>query len=95
MGVQYTKQSDGLFSSASASGAVNPTLSDTANADDPAGVPARGLFVAAAGNVKFVTANGDTVTLTAVAANTVIPISVRQVFNTGTTVANTNLYLLY
>ncbi len=59
-----------------------PTASDTV--DDPKGV-AKGLYVTATGNVSFVDGGGSTVTLTAVAANTFIPIACRRVRATGLT----------
>jgi len=63
-------------------GAKAITKSDTVN--DPAG-PFAGLLVTVIGNVAFVTTSGDTVTLTAVAANTVIPFATKRVDSTGTT----------
>lgn len=78
------------FSPASAVDCVNPTLSDTA--DDPAGI-SRGIFFAATGNVAYVSLGGHTVTLTAVPANTRFPHAVRRVKSTGTTIANTDIYL--
>lgn len=62
-------------------GAKAVTLSDTV--DDPKG-PFAGLLVTATGTVSFVTQEGDTVSLTAVAANTELHIAVRRVRTTGT-----------
>lgn len=55
------------------------TPSDTANQGTFAG-----LLVIATGNVSFITLNGVTVSMTAVAANTIIPIAVTRVKATGT-----------
>lgn len=46
---------------------------------------AYGLLVVATGNVKFNDAGGNAITLTAVAANTVIPVVASRVWATGTT----------
>lgn len=45
----------------------------------------RGLWVDVTGNVKFTTVNGDTDTLSAVAAGVWHPIRIRRVWATGTT----------
>lgn len=62
-------------------GAKAVTLSDTV--DDPKG-PFAGLLVTATGTVSFITQEGDTVSLTAVAVNTELHIAVRRVRTTGT-----------
>ena len=62
-------------------GAKAVTLSDSVK--DPAG-PFAGLLVTATGNLKFTTITGDTVALTAVANNAIIPIAISRVWSTGT-----------
>ena len=62
-------------------GAKAVTKSDSVA--DPAG-PFAGLLVTATGTVKFTTITGDTVALTAVAANAIIPIATSRVWSTGT-----------
>jgi hypothetical protein len=47
----------------------------------------RGLWVGGAGNVKVKTQGGETVTFVGVAAGTLLPIRVVQVFATGGTTA--------
>lgn len=59
------------------------TTSDTAYID-----PTRGLFIGGSGNLKVMTAAGSTVTLTGVAAGSILPVSVKRVFATGTTASN-------
>lgn len=61
-------------------GGVAVTKSDTASLDFPSVV-----YVGGAGNVAVVTANGDTVTFTAVPAGGVVPVVVIKVLETGTT----------
>lgn len=46
---------------------------------------ASALYVIVTGNVVFISAGGDTVTLTAVPAFTLVPIATSQVKSTGTT----------
>ena len=48
----------------------------------------RGLYVGATGDVVVVTANGDEVTLTALAAGVFHPIRAKQVKSTNTTATN-------
>jgi hypothetical protein len=48
----------------------------------------RGLYVGVTGDVVVVTANGDEVTLTALAAGVFHPIRVKQVKSTNTTATN-------
>jgi hypothetical protein len=72
--------SDILASTYSSAKAV--TTSDGTN--DPAG-PFAGLLVTVTGNVVFITPAGDTVTMSAVAANVLIPIHCKRVKTTGTT----------
>lgn len=62
--------------------ALAVTASDTI--DDPLG-PFAGLLVTATGNVSFVTVRGSTVTLSAVAANTMLHIACKRVRTTGLT----------
>lgn len=52
----------------------------------------RSLYVGVAGDVKVTMANGDTLTLTNVAVG-VVPVSVKQVWSTGTTA--TGIVALY
>lgn len=58
------------------------TPNDTTDLARPA---TKGLFVSATGNVSFITTGGDTVSLTSVAANTLLPFSIKRVRSTGTT----------
>jgi hypothetical protein len=46
------------------------------------------LYVGTAGNIKIDTLDGDTVTLTNIAAGIVHPIWVKRVYATGTTASN-------
>lgn len=46
---------------------------------------ARALWVGGAGNLAVVTTGGDTVTLTAATAGSVVPVRVARVLSTGTT----------
>lgn len=64
-----------------------PEASAVAKSDtvDLANTAFGGLYVSATGNVKFNDLQGNTVTLTAVAANVRIPIGASRVWNTGTT----------
>ena len=66
-------------SSASASGAVAVTKSDTTALDF------RALWVGGAGNVAVRTRNGQTVTFEGVAAGTILPIQGDRVMSTNTT----------
>lgn len=52
---------------------------------DELGYVTRALFVGGAGTVKVTTVKGDTVTLTGVAAGSILPIRAKLVFSTGTT----------
>lgn len=53
---------------------------------------ARGLFVSVAGNLAFITPEGDTVTLTTVAINSRIDCEVAIVKSTGTTATVLAIY---
>lgn len=53
---------------------------------------ARGLFVTVAGNLAFITPEGDTVTLTTVAINSRIDCQVSIVKSTGTTATVLAIY---
>ena len=44
----------------------------------------RGLYIGTAGALKVITAGGDTVTLAAVPAGSILPLSVTRVLATGT-----------
>lgn len=46
------------------------------------------LYVGGAGNVKVTTLAGTTLTFTGVPAGTVLPVTVKRVFNTGTTASS-------
>jgi hypothetical protein len=63
-------------------GAPAVTASDTV--DDPGG-PFAGLLVTATGNLTFLDNRGNAITLTAVAANTIINIAARRVNSSGLT----------
>ena len=52
------------------------------------------IFVGASGNVKVTTAQGTDVTFVGLQAGQVIPVQVRRVWRTGTTVASPNTNLL-
>lgn len=70
----------------SASDPAYATAAVTPNDDNDLVTKATGgLFVTAVGNVAFHDMSGNVVTLTAVAANTRIPIQARRVLSTGTT----------
>lgn len=62
--------------------AVAVTPSDSA---DLPRTPARALFVTVTGNVSFITQGGETVSLTSVAANEILPFLITRVRSTGTT----------
>jgi hypothetical protein len=49
---------------------------------------ARALYVGTTGNIKIITAGGDTVTLNSVPAGAIIPVRVKRVFSTGTSASN-------
>lgn len=72
--------SRGIDGPALGSRAVAP--SDSA---DLAGGPARALWVVAAGNLSFITVEGQTVDLLGVPGFTVIPVAATRVRATGTT----------
>jgi hypothetical protein len=59
------------------------TPSDTVNIE-----PTRGLFIGGSGNLKVITSAGSTITLTGVVAGSILPVSVKRVFATGTTALN-------
>jgi hypothetical protein len=67
-----------------AEGAFEITPSDATNLAHVT----RGLWVGTLGDIRLVTAAGDTVTLVAVAAGLVHPIRVRQVLVSGTTASD-------
>lgn len=56
---------------------------------------ARGLYVGAAGNVAVRTSLNEDVTFVGVAAGSVLPIRVRRVLSSGTTVAASAILVLY
>jgi hypothetical protein len=53
--------------------------------------PLRGIKALATGNVRFVTAGGQTVDYPVPFAGDVIPYFIKQVLNTGTDIADANL----
>ena len=63
-------------------GAFAITPSDTVNLQNVAVV-----YVGGAGNIKVMTANGDTVVFNGVLAGTVLPVQVLRVYATGGTTA--------
>ena len=64
------------------------TASNTANIN-----PTRGVYIGGAGDLKVDTAGGTTITLSATAAGSILPISVKRIYATGTTA--TNIVALY
>lgn len=50
--------------------------------------PLRGIWVGGVGDLTVVTQDGSTVTFSAVAAGTLIPIAATKVMSTGTTASN-------
>jgi hypothetical protein len=64
------------------------TPSDTAYIN-----PTRGLFIGGFGNLKVMSAAGSIVTLTGAASGSILPVSVKRVYATGTTA--TNIVALY
>lgn len=61
---------------------------DTSGGDATLATPSRGLYVGVAGDVKVDMATGGTVTFKAMAAGVVHPLSVKKVYQTGTTATN-------
>lgn len=55
----------------------------------------RGLWVGADGNVSVVTSRGQTVTIVGVKQGTLLPIRIKQVAASGTTVAAASLFSFY
>lgn len=74
--------------------AVAPAQSDSAN--QTFGFTPKAMYVggAAAGDVKVKTLGGDDVTFDAVQPGTVLPIAIKRVFDTGTTVADADMLVL-
>lgn len=70
---------------APAEGAQEITASDSADYGSDSGKTIyRGLYIGTSGNVKVITANGETVTFTNVPVG-ILPVRVTRVFSTGTT----------
>jgi hypothetical protein len=65
------------------------TVSDTADLPQPSII-----YVGAAGNVSVITPFGSTVTFVGLQSGQIIPVQVRRVLSTGTTVASPNTSLL-
>lgn len=66
------------------------TPNDAADLTDGA---TKGIYVGGAGNLRVITANGETVTITAVPVGSILPIVVTRVLSTSTTA--TNILALY
>jgi hypothetical protein len=64
-------------------GALVVTPSDTVNLTYPSVI-----YVGTAGNVRVMTAEGDTVTFVGLAAGAVVPVQVIRVYATSTTASN-------
>lgn len=90
MGNRLANLSVPLALSDPGSGAAAVTTADSGT--DASG-PFRALYVGAAGAVKVTTVDGDVVTFPGVTAGFILPVSVKLVWTTGTTVAtpNTNI----
>lgn len=65
--------------------AIAVTKSDTTVYDNSNLGPLSGLYVGGLGDVAVLTANGETVTFSAVPVGTILPITVQKVLSTGTT----------
>jgi hypothetical protein len=72
----------GLDSSANRAFAITP------HNENQLAFVTRGLYVGGAGNVRVITAGGDTVTFASVPAGTILPVRVRVVLSTSTTATN-------
>jgi len=57
-------------------------------ADSDMGTPARALYVGVGGDVRVTTTGGNDVTFTAVPGGSLLPVSVKRVWATGTTATN-------
>ena len=57
-------------------------------ADPDMGTPARALYVGVGGDVRVTTTGGNDVTFTAVPGGSLLPVSVKRVWATGTTATN-------
>jgi hypothetical protein len=57
-------------------------------ADSDLATPVRAFYVGTGGNVKVTTTNGDEVTFSNVATGTILPVSVKRIWSTGTTASN-------
>lgn len=58
-------------------------------------LPALALYIGAAGNVKVITANNETITFNGLAAGSYLNVQVKRVFATDTTVTAGNVIALY
>lgn len=83
------------MSSASDPAAGAAAVTFDVDVSPPNGNSARALYVGAAGNVAVRTSLNEDVTFVGVAAGSVIPVRVRRVLATGTTVAAASLLFLY
>ena len=78
--------------------AIEPNTRGSNPAENAAGVTphdtnditkgARALYVGTTGNIKMITAGGDTGTLKSVPAGAIITVRVKRVFSTGTSASN-------
>lgn len=71
---------------------VVATQSDTV--DEPGGV-SRGLLIDATGAISFITEKGTSVTIDSLAVGVIHPIRVKRVNDTGTALANADIFLIY
>ena len=58
-------------------------------------VVSRGLLLDAAGDISFVTEKGTTVVLGSLAVGVIHPIRVKRVNDTGTSIADADIFLVY
>lgn len=65
--------------------AIAVTKSDTTLYDEANGGPIAGIYVGGTGDVAVKTANGETVTFSAVPVGTILPITVQKIMSTNTT----------
>lgn len=65
--------------------AVAITKSDSTTYDGSNGGQINGIYVGGTGDVAVVTANGETVTFSAVPVGTILPITVSKIMSTNTT----------
>lgn len=83
------------MSSASDPAAGAATVTLDADISTVNGSQVRGIYVGAAGNVAVRTSLGEEVTFVGLQAGSIIPVRVRRVLTSGTTVSAGNLLALY